>query len=406
MSSTRTMACDAGDGENLLGAEEHGDRVAQPAFVSSSTFGRGKVVFAGIVGTVALLSSAIACAGQLAKWRAPRSNMILSGGSIGLSAQLNDDEGRCLAPSTFKAGEQLVLVRCQANAKKQFFTIDRDWGTITMGDDVGNVLCATQSRIQTESGMPLLLDICIPGWVPQRIVGKCLRGESSKNGAKAFVEPCRDGFQMPEAGASLFCFMGVLPGSGEEALRDTAAARGASIFACEASRVYESEPQGTYTIDDGQTFTANIGVFLKIWQQVFDEQVYKSHDWTVKVDPDAVWMPQRLRDRLLVLHTKIDEVLYIKNTYMSFGFLGPIEIMSQGAVERLSYVAANSCMVDGGGEDGWLMACMDSNGISSGEDRNILNSHCLVEECGDSSFVAFHYFKDPDSWNACYDRMR
>merc|ERR1712241_1350930 len=71
-------------------------------------------------------------------------------------------------------------------------------------------------------------------------------------------------------GASLFCFMACLPNSFEIALKDSAAARGASIFACEAHKVYESWPAGRFYPPQGD-FSANIEPFMHIWKQVWDD---------------------------------------------------------------------------------------------------------------------------------------
>lgn len=39
----------------------------------------------------------------------------------------------------------------------------------------------------------------------------------------------------------------------------------------------------------------NAPVFHQVWQQVFKEGTYRRHDWTVKLDPDTVFLPDRLR---------------------------------------------------------------------------------------------------------------
>mmetsp|Transcript_166164 Transcript_166164/g.403734 ORF Transcript_166164/g.403734 Transcript_166164/m.403734 type:complete len:225 (+) Transcript_166164:2-676(+) len=43
----------------------------------------------------------------------------------------------------------------------------------------------------------------------------------------------------------------------------------------------------------------NAPVFHQVWQQVFKEATYRRYDWTIKLDPDTVFLPDRLRGVLL-----------------------------------------------------------------------------------------------------------
>ena len=128
----------------------------------------------------------------------------------------------------------------------------------------------------------------------------------------------------------------------------------------------------------------------------------------MKVDPDTVFSPQRLRERLTGFAVKYDEAVYVNNTPAGFHFLGPIEILSQAAVLRLAGMNISQCHAKNiSGEDGWLKECMDKHaGIGTREDVNILYSDCQVDACGDLTYVAYHYYKDPWSWNSCADRLR
>jgi len=314
-------------------------------------------------------------------------------------------------PEKFSAGSHLVLGKCDSHAANQFFVVDGS--TMRLGDESGTVLCVTLAGYDTEHGKPMLLDICRPGYFRQRLAAMCLHGEGGINhtGTWAFGKYCdsQKHVKVPLIGVSLFCFMAVLPNSAEVALKDAAASRGASIFACEASKVYWSWRTGTYHTPGDGDFTANIDVFQQIWQQVWDDQIYKSHDWTVKVDPDAVWVPQRLRSRLWAFSTNIQEPVYVRNTWKSFGFLGPLEVLSQTAVARLSEMNLKEACpyTSDAGEDGWLKDCMEDVAlIGWKEDVHLLYSDCQVDACSDHSFVAYHYYKHPDSWNDCMDRAR
>lgn len=367
---------------------------------------RSRVVIPGVLATIAFVGAGIA--GRFFH-QGPDVGAfkIVGGETIGLSTQLQDEEGRCLIPGDFKVGGPLVLGDCKAGSTEQFFVVDKSTGIIKLGQQ-GFELCVTLAGYHNDLGRPLHFDICRPGYYLQRIVGMCLTGESKKTGTQAHVHECDSSVKWPRMGVSLFCFMAILPGSAEVALKDVAASRGTSIFACEEYRVYWSYVTHKYHTPSDGDFVANIDVFQNIWQSIWDEQAYKGHDWTIKVDADVVWIPQRLRERLWQLGTTINEAVYVKNTWQSFGFLGPLETLSQYAVVKMSQVAAEHCKYDpNGGEDGWIKTCLDLYaGVGWKEDTNLLNSRCNVNECGDGRYVAFHHYKSPERYNDCLDRMR
>jgi len=281
-------------------------------------------------------------------------------------------------------------------------------GTLAFANLHGKVLCAARSEHEGKHGAPLVLAKCRPGYMRQRLARICLHSETSQNGAKVFAKFCQQEEPLPPRGATLFCFMGVLPDSSEVALQEVAQSRGAGIFACEASKVHASRPAGTFDTPDG-AFSANTAVFVQIWEEVFADEIYKDYDWTVKVDPDTVWVPQRLRERLGNFWVNIYEAVFVKNTaIVDFGFLGPIEIMSQPAILKLAEMSLSTeCPAGDYGEDGWLCDCMENHaGIAARVDTNILYSGTQIDACGDATYVAYHYYKDPGSWGSCLDATR
>merc|ERR1712218_237604 len=86
----------------------------------------------------------------------------------------------------------------------------------------------------------------------------------------------------------------------------------AGIFACDASCVVTSR-EGILGNDvviatipttevsgvskDGTAPDA--GIFLQAWDAIKRNGQYLQHEWTVKVDPDTVFLPERLRPQLL-----------------------------------------------------------------------------------------------------------
>merc|ERR1740121_3032263 len=209
-------------------------------------------------------------------------------------------------------------------------------------------------------------------------------------------------------GTSLFCFMIVLADSGDPGLQEVAQSRHAGIFDCDSNAVYPGVRTSTYDTPEGQ-FAANAELFANIWKQFGADGLYKNYDWTVKADPDTVFIPQRLRERLQGLGVNANEAVYVKNTgLVPWGFLGPIEVLSKAAVDQLTARIASDCRAGvSEGEDGWLNDCLENKiGIPARVDTNLLYSGCQIDACGDATFVAFHFYKDPGSWGSCLDRMR
>lgn len=205
-------------------------------------------------------------------------------------------------------------------------------------------------------------------------------------------------------GTALFCFMAVLPGSAEEALMNAAKERWASIFSCNSSKVYESSPAEFVSIGTWNSFV-NTKAFVSVWEQVLRDGMYKSYDWTVKVDPDAVFMPYRLQYHLAQLRAPLGKPLYLKNCYVDFGFLGAIEIVNQLALINYfdNYQDCHLTMGDHSGEDGFFKGCLDAIGVGYMTDASILKTPHETVPCGDGSRVAFHPHKDVNDWIACYN---
>lgn len=118
---------------------------------------------------------------------------------------------------------------------------------------------------------------------------------------------------------SLFCFC-VMRSTGEEPkLIKRQFLNGVGIFGCDSQNIYSdrkvligspSLPQYTTTQIDINLHGATGGVgtrtaswlntetFIRAWETVINENQFSNHDWVVKVDPDAVFFPDRLREHL------------------------------------------------------------------------------------------------------------
>jgi len=220
-------------------------------------------------------------------------------------------------------------------------------------------------------------------------------------------------------GTSLFCFtvvtpQGVVP-PGVEAgyetkIIDSIRAKKLGIFQCEAQAVF----QGAQAPAGDWKSIANTDIFIKTWKQVQADGQYRQHDWTVKVDTDAVFFPFRLKYHLDQLSAPAGTALYVKNIDFKFGFMGSLEVLSQKAVDV--YLAdVDTCVAhlgNNGGEDAFTMGCLDSLGVAHMRDNSLLNDKYMsgqafhlfdVDPCQNAGNVAFHPYKHVNAWMGCYN---
>ena len=72
----------------------------------------------------------------------------------------------------------------------------------------------------------------------------------------------------------------------------------------------------------------NTGMFKQIWKALGSAGTYKLYDWTVKADPDAVFLPPRLVQRIKWL-PRLEQGLYLVNCKLvDNGFFGNLEVFS------------------------------------------------------------------------------
>jgi len=165
---------------------------------------------------------------------------------------------------------------------------------------------------------------------------------------------------------------------------------------------------------------ANTELFMAVWQLVIDEGKFKLHDWTVKMDPDAVLLPWKLGDRLAP-HTNKGEHggrLFVVNCNAWPGsdfpmMYGSVEIFSQAAMRQYKE-HVDKCMEvlpwQEWGEDYFLTRCMDQIDVGRIEDYQLVgDSTCSGPQqswngdCNLGLLAAFHPFKEIETWSACFD---
>jgi len=239
-------------------------------------------------------------------------------------------------------------------------------------------------------------------------------------------------------GPSLYCFSVLMTDTYELELVRRQAGASAGIFDCEEFTVFSDKKtwivQGMVdtqviptkiSVAKGKSWMmthswVNAEVFQRVWGWVCDHERYLEHDWTVKLDPDAVFLPERLKRHL---GTEIPGPKYMRNCDRNeppgFGMYGAIEVLSAKAVHLLAHQGLANCTREmnwngkemgwhGWGEDFFLQKCLDRLKVESSEDLGLLkDKNCLVEPSPcTTGQVVFHPFKTPTTYFQCLSQAR
>jgi hypothetical protein len=181
----------------------------------------------------------------------------------------------------------------------------------------------------------------------------------------------------------------------------------------------------------------NTPTFMNVWRDIGTRGVYANYEFTVKIDPDAVFFPYRLYSYLV--HKPIpfqSSGTYIVNCrYVKDGFFGAVEVFSQAAFTQLiqSFEACKQKLpwtTKGKefGEDKFAEKCLEEVGALATEDYTLVqDAVCAAIEarskaakaqgttweelslkdfiekptCDNKSAIAFHPVKKPDAYSAC-----
>jgi len=157
----------------------------------------------------------------------------------------------------------------------------------------------------------------------------------------------------------------------------------------------------------GEYMTAlNSEIFVRVWKKVISLDVWKQHDWTLKLDPDCVFLPWRLQARLKAGSS--DDQVYINN--FEEGLHGPIEVLSRKAMEVYDE-GMEKCITElrnewtVWGEDVFLRHCLGLLGVNRVDDFTVLTEtfdHSRPD-CTTGS-AAFHPLKNAEDWFDCLDK--
>jgi hypothetical protein len=217
-------------------------------------------------------------------------------------------------------------------------------------------------------------------------------------------------------GTSLFCFMVVawsVPATEtywdpESALADQQKKLQVGIFQCDANRIFS----GNATAKTDWATYLNADMFISVWKQVQQDGQYASHDWTVKVDADAVFFPNILKQHLGAWRVPQGARVYVRNIDCKFRFLGALQILTKQALD-LYFTKGWVCQSkphDKQGEDFYMKSCLEAVGIDYIEDTTLLHAKDCKDapgsdgKCGDKWAVAFHSHRTVTGWKGCYDK--
>lgn len=250
---------------------------------------------------------------------------------------------------------------------------------------------------------------------------------------------------------SLFCFALMIPTGPERGLLETAAQLKTSLFACDDHAIFSNVPGKVWGTEisvlwnvnlwcdkqptptwaggagaAGPWSAANTKVFTIVWDAVLNDPRWKKHDWIVKTDADTVFFPKSLRGALV--HTPFVNSWYqptgsfLSNCAM--GLYGGLEVISRKAAYVMSERKKECPWVPQ--EDVWLRTCLQRINVQSipaygafclrGCDMG-MKSAMLARGAGAPAGMcpnqftdcigpkaAFHAFKTPEAYRACYWR--
>ncbi|CAK0835420.1 unnamed protein product, partial [Prorocentrum cordatum] len=167
---------------------------------------------------------------------------------------------------------------------------------------------------------------------------------------------------------------------------------------------------GSFKCEKGEWGSwANAEVFLRGWRAVNDDGRYRHHDWTIKVDADTVFYPDRFPMHMDKLQLTGDRSVFFMNFMPGYPVVGALEAVSTIVLIAFFDQHFNECddLAIGAAEDCWFWKCMERMGAEMIQDDSLLQheGHPEGDKCTDGWFVAMHPFKTVGEYNACIDRQ-
>jgi len=245
----------------------------------------------------------------------------------------------------------------------------------------------------------------------------------------------------PFTPVTLYCWAVVLPSGYELPLMRAQLARKAGMFQCDDYALISNRDlgmAGARTLVIPNVYVSGVSVsgtspnapiFVDALHKIKDEGRYQAHDWVIKVDPDTVLIPDRLRNQLQPENqpqnpypppyqpspsagTWVPNCDKMVNWGARWGGLWP---MMFGSVEIFSRDALNNYFANE-----WSCKAAYPDWQRMGEDRFLGlcfrklharelfmkqgDGNCGPSYCGDGHSGAYHPRKDIGSWMQCWNQ--
>uniref|UniRef100_A0A6T1JKN6 Uncharacterized protein n=1 Tax=Alexandrium monilatum TaxID=311494 RepID=A0A6T1JKN6_9DINO len=168
-----------------------------------------------------------------------------------------------------------------------------------------------------------------------------------------------------------------------------------------------SVPMGNLQGGDHTNSFKNADIFINAWDILTKSGAVFGHDWTAKVDPDAVFFAHRLR-RHVKRFTPGHAPMWFKNCeFHGAKLYGALEVFNEAAMQAYKAKGAGCKNLPwaGWGEDEWIDTCMQQIGGQPQIDYKLVGDHrCMSAECYDIERVAFHDYKSEALYYDCWKK--
>mmetsp|Transcript_123781 Transcript_123781/g.358040 ORF Transcript_123781/g.358040 Transcript_123781/m.358040 type:complete len:352 (+) Transcript_123781:74-1129(+) len=167
--------------------------------------------------------------------------------------------------------------------------------------------------------------------------------------------------------------------------------------------------KGVYGVNAETSSWLNVPIFLKCWGRVLESGKVWGQDFTVKLDPDAVFFPDRLRT---TLKPHVGKPVFTTDCRYWAGdqvgkLFGSIEVLSKQAMGsyKTNVEACKNLPWQRWGEDMWMQKCMEASKVPAvGIFDGVSDGTCPLGgnlACSEQK-VVFHPKKDAGQWWECW----
>lgn len=159
----------------------------------------------------------------------------------------------------------------------------------------------------------------------------------------------------------------------------------------------------TQTAKNSDSSPSNTMIFTAAWKALGRSGRLEKHNWVVKQDPDALFLPWRLRRHTQRWPSKDGQMpMFILNCQSFNSMQGPLEIFSIGMV-RAFLPQIDNCGAGSVGEDSKMQKCGQQFGQAVMDGTALEDKYCLHREpnCWSGEIIAYHPLKEIPSFDQC-----